>query len=105
MVFSSLVTRACSRLNSVADSVGAQADEPLDEVAEQQHAPAGLGVHPHHGMLGLVVVGDELLAVLRVRSSASVLGVVDVARRSRTWLVCTAHRFSARARSGAGSCS
>jgi len=37
----------CRRLGA------AKANEPLDEVAEQQHALARLRVHAHHRMLGL----------------------------------------------------
>ena len=47
-------------------------------MAEQQHAPARLGVHPHHRVVGLVVVGDELLAVLAFGVGQQPAGRVDL---------------------------
>ena len=64
IVFSSLVSRPCIRLNSVAESVRVQPDEPLDEMTGQQRALPGLRVHPDQRVLGLEYLGGELVAVL-----------------------------------------
>ena len=103
MVFSSLVTRSCSRLNSGAGLRGVQADELLHEVAEHQRPLAGLGVHAHDRVLGLVLGRGELLAAEDASCRRSLL-----ASRSRGVVVVVGvHRpqVSTSALSGAGSAS
>jgi hypothetical protein len=60
-----------------------QADEALDEVAEDQRALAGFGMHVHQRVLGLVNRGREHLAMASVVGIAGLglaRGVVVVAR-------------------------
>jgi len=61
-MFSSLVIRACNRLNRVADSAGPNPTKCLTKWPTQQHALPGFRVHPHHRMVRLVLLGYELLA-------------------------------------------